>query len=308
MADSSSPACRLDIRSRTISPAIAKLSACAELVRLRIAVLVLLATATGFVLALPDGHGSFAWTILLHTLVGTGLVAASANTLNQVIEADRDGLMIRTMSRPIPTGRLSRMSAGLIGLTLGVVGIVDLTVFVGALTGLIGMLTLTSYVLLYTPLKRFSWRCVFVGAVPGALPPVIGWTAATGTLSTSAASLFLIVFVWQLPHFAAIAWLHRDDYKRAGYPVLAAADSTGNRLARHMLSYSWLLVGVSILPVWFGIAGPVYAGGAIALGLGFVSIGMFFSRQRTAAAARVHLLSSVVYLPLLLGLMVLDKG
>lgn len=287
-------------------PSTGRVAAYIELVRPRIAVLVLVATAAGFVLASPTADMRHAG-LLASVLLGVTLVAAGANTLNQVIEANWDALMARTMDRPIPSKRLSRTEALLFGLACGLGGVFYLTLLTSPLAGALGGATFASYVLVYTPLKRTSWHSVFVGAIPGALPPVIGWAAATGTVSTAAWMLFGIVYVWQLPHFAAIAWLHRDDYSRAGYPMLSVVDRCGERLCRHMIRWSWVLLAASLIPAGFGVSGLPYAAGAALFGLAFVAVGLRFAQHRTLQAARVHLLASVVYLPLLFGLMMFDK-
>jgi len=284
-----------------------KLGAVVELVRLRIAFLVLFATATGYVLGLRVEDGAISLAVLFHALLGTALVAAGSNTLNQVIEVDRDRLMTRTAGRPLPSGRLTRGEALVFGALAGLGGVLQLTIGVNGLTGLIGFVTLASYVLLYTPMKPRTWRSVFIGAVPGALPPVIGWTSATGGLSLPVISLFLIVFIWQLPHFAGIAWLHRDDYGRAGFPVLPVVDREGRCFRRHLLVFTVVLLLVSLLPVWCGLTGRVYGVAAFVFGLVFLGFGVYFTSRQTRVTARTHLLSSVIYLPLLFGVMLLDR-
>lgn len=279
-----------------------------ELVRIRIALLVLFATGTGYALALRFEDGTMSLAILAHALLGTAMVAAGSNTLNQVIESERDRLMTRTVNRPLPSGRLTHREALVFGLLAGLGGVYQLVVSVNVLTGVIGLVTFASYVLLYTPMKTRTWRSVFVGAVPGALPPVIGWTAATGTISTPVLSLFLIVFIWQLPHFAGIAWLHRKDYGRAGFPVLPVVDAEGRRFCRHLLGFSWVLLAVSLLPVWCRLTGAFYGLAAVGLGLVFIGFGMAFTHRLTRRTARSHLLSSVLYLPLLFGAMLIDKA
>lgn len=284
-----------------------KLGAVVELVRLRIAVLVLFAMVTGYVLGLRVEDGAMSLAVLFHALLGTALVAAGSNTLNQVIEVERDRLMTRTAGRPLPSGRLTRGEALLFGTLAGMGGVLQLAIGVNGLTGVIGFVTLAGYVLLYTPMKLRTWRSVFIGAVPGALPPVIGWTAATGGLSWPVISLFLIIFIWQLPHFAGIAWLHRDDYDRAGFPVLPVVDRDGRRFRRHLLVFSVVLLAVSLLPVWCRLTGQIYGVTAVALGLAFLGFGVYFTNRQTRATARTHLLSSVVYLPLLFAVMLIDK-
>lgn len=292
-------ACRTSVR--------ALLTALAELARLRIALLVLAVTAAGFFLALAPDEPFSNFTLLGNVLLGTALIAAGANTLNQAIEAEYDALMVRTMSRPIPSRRITRAWAAVFGVVSGFGGVGYLFVFANATTGTIGAVTLAGYVLLYTPLKRVSWTSVFVGAVPGALPPVIGWTAATGAFDARAWTLFGILYVWQLPHFAAIAWLHREDYRRAGYPTLATADANGLKLCRHMMAGSIVLLAVSLLPVFLRLSGGAYAAGAVLLGVTFMAFGAWFCVRRTRPAARLHLFASVAYLPALFGAMLVDK-
>ena len=285
---------------------LARVGAFVELARPRIAVLVLVATAVGYFFAIPPGaHGAMG--LLVTTLLGTLLVAAGSNALNQFIEARHDGRMIRTMNRPIPSGRLRKSEVLVFGLLTGIGGVAILATAVNSLCGVIGATTLASYVLIYTPLKRISWRSVLVGAVPGALPPVIGWAGATGSLSTPVCFLFAIVYLWQLPHFAAIAWLHREDYAAAGFPMLPVIDRSGVRTFRHLLLTTILLVAVTLLAVPLGLAGMPYTIGAAALGLAFFVCGLVLTFRRTSAAARLHLFGSIVYLPLLLGLLMWDR-
>jgi protoheme IX farnesyltransferase len=284
----------------------ARICAYVELTRPRIAALVLVATAVGYFFAIPPG-GNGAMGPLCTTLLGTLLLAAGSNALNQFLEAEHDGRMIRTMDRPIPSGRLCKHEVLAFGLLTGLGGIVILAVMVNGLCGALGAAALATYVLLYTPLKRKSWRSVLVGAVPGALPPVIGWAGATGSLSTPVWLLFAIVYLWQLPHFAAIAWLHREDYAAAGYPMLPVIDRSGVRTFRHLLFSTVLLVATTLLAAPLGMAGIAYTIGAAALGLAFFVCGLVLTVRRTSAAARLHLLGSIVYLPLLLGLLMLDR-
>lgn len=296
----------LDMQARAVNASRVQVGAYLELIRFRIAVLVLAATTLGFVLAIASVDGAWSGSLLFHTLLGTALIAAGANSLNQVIETNLDRKMVRTRGRPIPSGRIKRSHALAFGIIVGVGGVCYLTALVNVGAGLIGAVTLGGYVLVYTPMKRVSWHSVFVGAIPGALPPVIGWTAAYGAPSVDAWLLFGIVLIWQLPHFAAIAWLHRDDYGRAGFPMLSVLDPTGNRICRHMIQYSVVLIAVSLLPVWYGLVGLGYAVGASFLGVSFLLFGLYFSKTRTLDAARLHLRVSIVYLPALFAIMLLD--
>jgi protoheme IX farnesyltransferase len=278
-----------------------------ELCKPRIATLVLVATAVGFCMAPPPAIGGAFLGLLAFTLVGTGLVACGANSLNQLIEAAHDARMERTRNRPIPTGRLTRTEVLVFGLVTGVAGVVLLALTTNVLAAAVAAATFVSYVGVYTPLKRVTSYSVFVGAVPGALPPVIGWAAAEGAISLTAVLLFAIVFFWQLPHFLAIAWLYREDYARAGYPVVPVVDTDGTRTDFEMITHSVALLFASLLPVIHGVAGATYAGAAVLMGLGFLACGAMFLRIRTPMAARCHLLASIVYLPLLLGMMMIDK-
>ena len=278
-----------------------------ELSKPRIAMLVLVATGAGFFMGLPAHAQWSALPLLGHVLWSVALVAAGANALNQNLESDFDALMQRTASRPIPSGRLTPVEVLAFGLLTGITGVAWMALFVNLPSAQLAGLTLLLYVLLYTPLKRWTPLCVFVGAVPGALPPVIGWTAASGTLSPEAWPLFAIVFLWQLPHFAAIAWLHREDYARAGYPMLPVIDPGGHRTNLHMITHSVGLLMVSFIPVVGHSAGLIYAIGAMVLGLAFLAFGIYFVIHKTNTAARWHLLASVLYLPALCACLLADK-
>lgn len=286
---------------------LARVAALFELAKPRIAALVLVATAAGFFMGLPTGADWRVLPVMLHTLVGVALVAAGANALNHWWEAEYDARMARTAGRPIPSGRLAAGEVLAFGTGSGVLGIAWLWWFVGTLPAGLAALTLLLYVVAYTPLKRVTSLSVYVGAVPGALPPVIGWVSAAGALTTEAWPLFAILFLWQLPHFAAIAWLYREDYARAGYPMLSVLDPEGHRTNLHMMTHSVGLLVVSLLPVVRGSAGAVYALGAMGLGLAFLGFGMHFVMNRSTASARLHLLASVSYLPVLCAFLLADK-
>ncbi len=276
-----------------------------ELTKPRISLMVVLTTAAGFVLASPP---PLDWVLLWHALLGTALVASGASALNQVVERHTDALMRRTANRPIPAGRLDVDKALLFGLMISIVGVAYLGILVNWLTALLGALTLGSYVLIYTPLKRRSSVSTLVGAVPGAAPPVMGCTAVTGELDLLAGILFAILFLWQMPHFLAIAWLYRSDYEQGGFPMLTVGHLRGARTARQMVLYAAALIPVSILPNVFGFSGLPYFVGAVVLGVAFLGYCIGFSRQHSARAARRLLLASVVYLPLVLLLMVADQA
>jgi protoheme IX farnesyltransferase len=278
-----------------------------ELSKPRIAVLVLVATGVGFCLAPAQVTGLAFVGRLLATLVGTALVAAAANAINQLIEVEYDAMMVRTRRRPLPSGRLGGSEVLLFGVSSAVMGVALLALAAGPLAAACAAFTFVSYVAVYTPLKRVTTYSVLVGAIPGAMPPVIGWTAAGGALGIECLLLFVIVFFWQLPHFLAIAWLYREDYGRAGYPVLPVVDRDGTRTDFEMVTHSVALLFASLLPAIYGQAGALYAMGAILLGLGFLACGIAFICRKTTLMARWHVLASVVYLPLLLGFMILDK-
>ena len=277
----------------------------AELTKPRITLMVALTTAAGFMLA---ASRPLPWDLLINTLLGTALIASGASTLNQVIERRTDARMRRTANRPIPAGRLAPSTAMIFGLALSAAGAFYLALAVNLLTGLIGALTLASYVLIYTPLKRKSSLATLVGAVPGAAPPMMGCTAASGELDALAWALFGILFFWQMPHFLAIAWIYRTDYERGGFPLLTLGNVSGPRTARQMMLYAAALIPVSLLPNAIGVSGWPYFIGALLLGLAFLGFCVAFSVSHTSRAARRLLLASVVYLPIVLGLMVADQA
>jgi protoheme IX farnesyltransferase len=270
----------------------------------RLNLLVLITTLGGMYLAAPDGVAPW---LLLHSLVGTALVAGGAAALNQVWERQTDGLMRRTRTRPLPDGRLQAGEGTLFGVMLSVFGLAQLAAAVNLVAAAVAALTLLSYLLLYTPLKRRTWLSTLVGAFPGALPPVIGWTAATGRIDPAALALFGIVFFWQMPHFLAIAWLYREDYARAGLPLLPVIEPDGRSTGRQACVHAALLLGVSLTPVLFGIAGPVYAASALLLGAALFVLSVRFARERSNGAARQLFLASIVYLPLLWAILVADR-
>jgi protoheme IX farnesyltransferase len=275
-----------------------------ELTKPRVAVLVLFTVAVGAVLAAP---GNLNLVVLLHTLAGTALVAAGASALNQLLERHSDALMRRTENRPLPAGRLYPSEVLLFGCGLGLAGIVYLaTALDHPWAAVVAAVTFLSYVCVYTPLKRWTTLNTLVGAVPGALPPVIGWTALRGSLGLDALALFGIVFLWQVPHFLAIAWIYRDDYARARLRMLPVNDRSGVRTGRTMLIYTAALLLVSLAPVLIGGAGPLYLVGALVLGGGFLVRAIAFMRASTQAQARSVLRASLIYLPVLFALLLLD--
>jgi protoheme IX farnesyltransferase len=270
----------------------------------RLNMLVLATTMAGLYLAAPDG---VAVPILVHTLVGTALVAGGAAALNQAWERQTDSRMRRTLTRPLPGGRLSIGEATWFGVLMSGIGLAQLAFGVNVISAAVAGATLISYVLVYTPLKLRTSLSTLVGAIPGALPPVIGWAAATGRISLPALVLFGIIFFWQMPHFLAIAWLYRDDYARAGIPLLSVLEPDGRRTGQQALSYAAALWPVSLLPVVVGLAGIAYALVATVLGLLFIWVSMRFARQRSMPNARTLFLFSITYLPLLLGALVADR-
>ncbi len=276
-----------------------------ELTKPRISLMVVLTTAAGFLLAAPR---PLDWLLMCHALLGTALVASGASALNQVVERHSDARMRRTANRPIPAGRLEVEKALYFGMMISIVGVVYLAFLVNWLTALLGALTLGSYVFIYTPLKRKTSLSTLIGAVPGAAPPVMGCSAATGEISLLAGLLFAILFLWQMPHFLAIAWLYRSDYERGGFPLLTIGRLSGPRTARQMILFAAALIPVSVLPNVFGFSGAPYLVGTLVLGVVFLAYCIGFSRRHSARAARRLLLVSVVYLPVVLLLMVADQA
>ncbi len=264
----------------------------------------LLTAAAGFYLGARGGVD--VW-LLVHTLVGVALVAAGTNAFNQVRERDVDARMRRTQGRPLPSGRLTPRAAALFAGVISIVGVAYLALAVNLLTAGLAALTLASYVLLYTPLKRTTTLNTLIGAVPGALPIVGGWTAAGGAIGPAVAALFWILFLWQLPHFLALAWIYREDYQRGGLAMLSVHDPDGQRTGRMVLLYALALLPVSLLPTLLGVTGAVYFFGALALGLAYTSVSVAMTRAATPARAWRVFLVSIVYLPALLTLMVVDK-
>ena len=264
--------------------------------------LVLIATAVGFDLG---WQGPLRLAPLLNTLVGTLLVASGTATLNQYLERSFDARMRRTAQRPLPAGRLNSTEALLFGFGLSAGGAMYLALVVNPLASLLAAATLVSYLAIYTPLKRRSAWCMFIGAFPGAAPPLIGYAAARGALHLEAWILFAMVFLWQFPHFLSIAWMYREDYSRAGYHMLPP--DGGRSMAWQMAISSLVLLPVSLAPAWLGTAGFPYLCGALVLGLALSGFGMRLAITRSRTLARRVLLASVLYLPLLFGLLMLDK-
>jgi protoheme IX farnesyltransferase len=275
-----------------------------ELTKPRVAVLVLFTVAIGSLLA--AGFALDLWT-LWHTLFGTALVAGGASALNQLLERHSDALMERTRSRPLPAGRLRPLEVLAFGLLLGAGGVAYLALALRQpWAALLAAFTFVTYVFVYTPLKRRTSLNTLVGAVPGALPPLIGWAAVRGPLDLSAAALFLIVFLWQVPHFLAIAWIYRDDYGRAGLRMLPVLDPRGGLTSCCMVTYCLTLIAVSLVPALVGSAGLLYVAGALALGLGFLACTVAFMLTTAQRQARWVMRASLVYLPVLLALLLVD--
>jgi protoheme IX farnesyltransferase len=270
----------------------------------RLNVLALITTLGAMYLAAPDGVPA---AILIHALLGTALVAGGAAALNQVWERETDGLMRRTQTRPIPGGRLRVSDGTLFGIVLSAAGLIELAWMVNPISAAVAGATLVSYVLIYTPLKKRTSLATLIGAIPGALPPVIGWAAATGTISAPAFVLFGIVFLWQMPHFLAIAWLYREDYARAGIPLLPVLEPDGRRTGQQALLYAAALWPVSLLPAFVGIAGTPYVIVATVLGFGLIALSARFAQDRTAKTARHLFLYSITYLPLLWAALVINR-
>ncbi len=281
-----------------------RLSDLIELTKPRITGLVLVTTAVGFYLG---SVGALDLSTLLHALLGTAMLAAGTNALNQYAERDADAQMKRTAVRPLPSGRLSPKAALSFSVGISAGGALYLAAAVNPLTALLGIVALASYIFVYTPLKRRTSLCTVVGAVPGAIPVLMGWTAARGSLDVLAWVLFAIVFLWQLPHFLAIAWMYRADYARAGFPMLPVLDPEGTSTGRQVILYSLALLPVSLLTTVLDLTGALYFFGALTLGLAFVGLGLRLAVAPTGADARRLFLASVVYLPALLILMVVDK-
>jgi protoheme IX farnesyltransferase len=254
-----------------------------------------------------QGWTGWHFLTLLHTIIGTGLIASGTAALNQWYERKADGMMRRTQARPLPSGRLQPGPALLFAIAISVAGFAELWFGANPLAALLGLITLLTYLFIYTPLKQRSPHSTTFGSIPGAMPPLIGFAAASGTLTWDAWVLFAILFLWQFPHFYAIAWMYKEDYARAGIRMLPVVEPDGRSTARRILLYSIALLPISLMPKFFAMAGNVYLYGALALGLVFVYYGLRIRWDRTRQQARRVLLASVIYLPVLFSLMVLDR-
>ncbi|HLP76258.1 MAG TPA: heme o synthase [Candidatus Paceibacterota bacterium] len=275
-----------------------------DLTKARLTFLVLLTTLVGFYLGF---RGPVDYVLMFHAVFGTGLVAGGAAALNQLLEREHDAKMRRTKDRPLPSGRLQPTTVMVFGGVCACAGLLYLALAVNLTTSVIGAVSLLSYLFIYTPLKRVTWLNTAIGAIPGALPPLMGWTAARGELSGEGWVLFAILAFWQLPHFLAIAWIYRDEYAKAGFVMLPVIDPDGQRTARQAVSHTLGLLPISLCPFLFGLTGPVYLAGAIVFGLAFLWFAVQFARHLTVSRARQLFYFSIFYLPLLLTVMVLDK-
>src|SRR5436190_1316069 len=250
----------------------------ADLVKARLTLLVLLTTLVGFYIG---WQGPMNYLLMFHTLLGTALVASGASALNQLLEREYDAKMRRTRDRPLPSGRLQPVTVLWVGCALAVIGLLYLALAVNVTTALIGSISILSYLLIYTPLKRITWLNTAIGAMPGALPPLMGWTAARGELTREGWALFAILAFWQLPHFLAIAWIYREEYAKAGFKMLPLVDPTGQRTGRQAVSHTLGLLPLSLCPYLFKLTGPIYLIGALVLGLVFLWFAIQFSRHLT---------------------------
>jgi protoheme IX farnesyltransferase len=272
-----------------------------QLSKARIVMMVLITTAAGYFFGVKHFDG----LLLLNTLIGTALVAAGTNALNQYIEREHDGKMRRTRLRPLPDGRITPRAALVFSAAIAIIGTIYLALMVNVLTAILGAFTLTSYIFVYTPLKRISTICTVIGAVPGAIPPLMGWTAATGALGAGGWIAFAILFFWQLPHFMAISWIYREDYGRAGFEMTSVRDTDGTSTARQAVFYSVALMIVSALPVLFHLAGVPYLIGAMVAGVALLVASMAFLFERTTRRARRLFMLSNLYLVVVMLFLVL---
>ena len=270
----------------------------------RLNFLVVASSAAGYYLGTANSVSGW---LMAQAVVGTALVAAGSAVLNQLYERDTDALMRRTRQRPLPDGRISNIDALIFGIALSVAGVVMLAVRANLLAAGLALATLVVYLLVYTPMKRQTPLSTVVGAVPGALPPLIGWTAARGTVDAGGLSLFAIVFLWQIPHFMAIAWMYRDDYSKAGFPMLPVIEPDGRRAGRQAMIYALALLPVSLMPSWVGVSGWIALAIAAVLGIGLIVLSARFAAARTDQSARTLFYATITYLPLLWTALIIDK-
>jgi protoheme IX farnesyltransferase len=276
----------------------------ADLIKARLTLLVLLTTLVGFYIG---WQGQMNYLLMFHALVGTALVASGAAALNQLLEREYDARMRRTAGRPLPSGRLQPVTVMLFGGVCALVGTIYLALLVNPLTSVLGAISLVSYVFIYTPLKRLTWLNTAVGAIPGALPPLMGWAAARGNLEGGGWALFAILAFWQIPHFFAIAWLYRDEYAKAGFKMLPVFDPSGSRTGQQSVSHTLGLLPVSLCPFLFQLAGPIYLAAALVLGFAYFGCAIQFAKRLDTTSAKKLFFASIIYLPLLLIALVADK-
>lgn len=276
-----------------------------ELMKLRILSLVLITTTLGFFLG---SNGNLSFGLLFQLLIGVALVCGGSAALNHYLERDADSRMVRTRNRPIPQGVISPTNALLFGILLILGGVFMLWWEVNLLTAFLSLLTAFLYVLVYTPMKKVSWLNTTIGAIPGALPPMGGWAAATGDLSIGALVLFLILFIWQHPHFYSIAWMFREDYQRGGFKMLPVVNPDGRSTFRQINIFAFLLIPVSLLPTLLGMSGQLYFYGALIAGILFFMKGLVLSSTHSMADAKNVLKASVFYLPVILFLIIIDAS
>ena len=269
-----------------------------------VSLLVLMTTGAGFYMG---ARGPVDWLRLAHTVFGTMLIAAGTAALNHYIERESDRYMRRTASRPLPSGQLQPRDALLFGVALAIAGAADLWISSGLLASALGVITCLSYLLAYTPLKKRTVWATFVGAFPGAVPPMIGWAAASGSLDRGAWLLFGILFLWQFPHFHAIAWMYREDYSRAGILMLPVVDQDGSRTFRQIILTAIALIGISLLPSLLGLTGVLYFFGALVVSTGLLQVCLWAASSKSNARAKWLMHATVLHIPLLLGLMMYDK-
>lgn len=278
-----------------------------QLTKPRVTWLILMSTGVGYFFGLHNQwRGWLDFWLLLNTAVGTGLIASGTAALNQWFEREADQKMHRTERRPLPAGKLQPRKALWFGIALAALGFAELAIAVNSLSALLGLFTLLSYLFIYTPLKQRSSLSTVLGAVPGAIPPLIGYAGSSGKVTAEAWSLFAILFLWQFPHFLAIAWMYRDDYARAGILMLPVVEPDGLSTSRQIVAYASTLIPVSLFPTLLGMTGRIYFVGALFLGAWFLYSGIRVALNRTILNARKVLLASVIYLPLMYGLMILD--
>jgi protoheme IX farnesyltransferase len=279
-----------------------------ELTKPRITWLILMSTGIGYFFGMPSHRlADLNLLLLLHTIIGTALIASGTAALNQWYERDADLKMRRTADRPLPSGRLDATRALWFAIALSVAGFLELYFGANPLAAGIGAFTLVSYLFLYTPLKRRTWWSTTIGAIPGAMPPMIGYAAAAGAITAESWVLFAILFLWQFPHFYSIAWMYKEDYARAGIRMLPVVEPDCRSTARQIVLYGIALIPVSLVPGILGMSGQIYLVGALLLGLWFLYSGVRVALERTLARARAVLITSVLYLPLIYGLMLLDR-